>query len=70
MGWPMAFNLRNKIGADTTILICDVSEDALTRFEKKTEGMGPVRRIENGFQAAVEAVRLSKHFRLYTEVTC
>jgi 3-hydroxyisobutyrate/3-hydroxypropionate dehydrogenase len=57
MGWPMALNLRSKLGADTTMLICDVSEDALARFENKTQSLGPVRRVESGFQAAVEAVR-------------
>lgn len=57
MGWPMAANLRTKIGSSTTILICDVSEDALAKYEKQMDGKGPVRRIKNGYEAVQQAVR-------------
>jgi hypothetical protein len=57
MGYPMAINLRAGIDANTKLLICDVSEDALTRFQKDTEGKGPVEVVKNGFEAVQRAVR-------------
>ena len=57
MGYPMAVNLRSKIDSSKTLLICDVSEDALSKFEKQMEGKGPIRRVKNGFEAVQQAVR-------------
>lgn len=57
MGYPMAVNLRNGIDAKTKLLICDVSEDALTRFQKETEGAVEV--VKNGYEAVQQAVSLS-----------
>lgn len=56
MGYPMAKNLRAGLGKDKTLLICDVSKEALNRFQKETEGQGPVEVVDNGFEAAKAAV--------------
>ena len=55
MGYPMAVNLRSKMGADKTLLIADVSEDALSKFEKQMAGKGDIKRVKNGFEAAQQA---------------
>lgn len=59
MGYPMARNLRAGLGSDKTLLICDVNTDALERFmaEVSVLGRGPVRIVQNGFEAAKQAVR-------------
>lgn len=56
MGYPMAKNLRNGLDSAKTLLICDVSKDALNRFQAETAGKGPVEIVENGFEAARAAV--------------
>jgi 3-hydroxyisobutyrate dehydrogenase len=56
MGYPMAKNLRAGLGKEKTLLICDVSKEALDRFVKETEGQGPVKIISSGFEAAKAAV--------------
>lgn len=56
MGYPMAKNLRAGLSGRTTLLVCDVSKEALDRFRKETEGQGPVEVVENGFEAAKAAV--------------
>jgi hypothetical protein len=56
MGYPMAKNLRAGLGKDKTMLICDVSKEALDRFVQETQGQGPVEIISNGFEAAKAAV--------------
>ncbi|KAB5513601.1 NAD binding domain of 6-phosphogluconate dehydrogenase-domain-containing protein [Coniochaeta sp. 2T2.1] len=55
MGYPMAKNLRKGLGKDKTMLICDVSKEALDKFVKETEGQGPVEIVANGFEAAQRA---------------
>lgn len=57
MGYPMAKNLRKGLDNDRTLLICDVSKEAIERFQQETEGQGPVQVISNGFEAAKAAVR-------------
>jgi 3-hydroxyisobutyrate dehydrogenase len=57
MGYPMAKNLRAGLGLEKTLLICDVNVEALHRFKKETEGLGPVEICRNGFEAAKAAVR-------------
>lgn len=59
MGYPMAINLLNGLGPEKTFLICDVSEDALSRFQSESKGKAKatVKVIENGFEAAKSAVR-------------
>lgn len=56
MGYPMAKNLRSGLDATKTLLICDVSKEALERFQAETKGKGPVEVVENGFEAARAAV--------------
>lgn len=61
MGYPMAINLRTKLGPEYKLLICDVSSDALHKFqdemqEKKT---GPVEVVANGFEAVKAAVLIT-----------
>lgn len=56
MGYPMAKNLRAGLGPDKTLLICDVNDEALSRFKQETEGQGPVEVISNGFEATKAAV--------------
>ncbi|GAB7349607.1 hypothetical protein MBLNU459_g0293t2 [Dothideomycetes sp. NU459] len=55
MGYPMAVNLRKKMDPSHTLLVCDVSEDALLRFQTQMEGKGPVRTVTNGFEAVQAA---------------
>ena len=62
MGYSMAINLRSKVGSDTTILICDVSEDALSRFQAQMQGKGPIRVVKNGCEAVQQAVCFSWTF--------
>lgn len=57
MGYPMARNLRKGLGADHTLLICDVDEAALDRFQSESADDGPVRVVANGFDAVQDAVR-------------
>ena len=56
MGYPMAKNLRAGLGPEKTLLICDVSTEALDRFKKETAGGPPVEEVSNGFEAAKRAV--------------
>lgn len=46
MGYPMALNLRAGLSASQTLLICDVSTDALERFQKEVAATGNKGRIE------------------------
>ncbi|CBY01417.1 hypothetical protein IAQ61_003249 [Plenodomus lingam] len=55
MGYPMALNLRKGLDVSHTLLICDVSSDALTRFQKDAASMGPVEVIKNGYEAVQRA---------------
>lgn len=59
MGYPMAKNLRAGLGKDKTMLICDVSKEALDQFVRETQAQGPVEIVSNGFEAAKAAVRHS-----------
>lgn len=56
MGYPMAKNLRAGLEPTKTLLICDVSKEALDRFQAETVGKGPVEIVKNGFEAAKAAV--------------
>jgi 3-hydroxyisobutyrate dehydrogenase-like beta-hydroxyacid dehydrogenase len=51
MGYPMALNLRNGLDKSYTLLICDVSTDALTRFQKDAVGRGPVDVVHTSYDA-------------------
>ncbi|KAL4891997.1 NAD binding domain of 6-phosphogluconate dehydrogenase-domain-containing protein [Aspergillus ambiguus] len=52
MGYPMAINLRRHMDPGTTFFVCDISNDALTKFESKAQSGGPVLRVKNGAEAA------------------
>jgi 3-hydroxyisobutyrate dehydrogenase len=57
MGYPMALNLRKGLDPSYTLLICDVVQDAISRFQKEAEGKGPIEVIKNGYEAVQKAVR-------------
>lgn len=52
----MAINLRSRMDPEQTLLVCDVSEQAIKRFQEQTKGKGVVRVVDNGYEAAVGAV--------------
>ena len=52
----MAVNLRNGLSPEYTLLICDVNKEAISKFQKQVAGKGPVKVINNGFEAANAAV--------------
>jgi len=56
MGYPMAMNLRSKMNQSWKVLICDISEDAITKFQSENKGKGPIEVVQNGFAAAKAAV--------------
>ncbi|KAF2027320.1 3-hydroxyisobutyrate dehydrogenase-like protein [Setomelanomma holmii] len=55
MGYPMALNLRKGLDSAHTLLICDVSTDALTRFQHDAESQGPVEIVKSGYEAIQRA---------------
>jgi 3-hydroxyisobutyrate dehydrogenase-like beta-hydroxyacid dehydrogenase len=55
MGYPMALNLRKGLDDSHTLLICDVSTEALSRFQRDAEGQGPVSIAKGGFDAIQRA---------------
>jgi 3-hydroxyisobutyrate dehydrogenase len=55
MGYPMALNLRKGLHNTHSLLVCDVSSDALSRFQKDAEGQGPVEIVKNGYEAVKRA---------------
>lgn len=55
MGYPMARNLRKGLDDSHKFLICDVSSEALDKFQKETEGQGPVEVVKNGYEAVRQA---------------
>ena len=56
MGYPMAKNLRSKVGQDTTIYVCDVAEAAIEKFKEELKGTGPIEVVKTGKEAALAAV--------------
>jgi 3-hydroxyisobutyrate/3-hydroxypropionate dehydrogenase len=60
MGYPMAVNLRSKIDDDETLLICDLSDEAIIKFQSQMQGKGPVKVVKTGYEAALGAVGRSK----------
>lgn len=68
MGYPMAVNLFKGLDASKTLLVCDVSSDAVARFIAETGKAGSptaasVRVVENGFKAAQSAVSRAHYER-------
>ncbi|KAI5926252.1 NAD binding domain of 6-phosphogluconate dehydrogenase-domain-containing protein [Camillea tinctor] len=55
MGYPMAKNLLAGLGSEKTLLICDVSSDAIYRFQKEATGKATIKTVKNGFEAAQAA---------------
>jgi len=55
MGYPMALNLRKGLDDSQTLLVCDVSADALKRFQSDAEGKGPVEVVKSGYEAIQQA---------------
>ncbi|KAI1362957.1 hypothetical protein F5Y08DRAFT_329737 [Xylaria arbuscula] len=55
MGYPMARNLLAGLGPEKTLLICDVSAEALARFTTEAQGQANVKITSNGFEAAKAA---------------
>ncbi|KAJ2993451.1 hypothetical protein NUW58_g1842 [Xylaria curta] len=51
MGYPMAKNLLSGLGPEKTLLICDVSTNAIARFVKEAQGQATVEVVDNGFEA-------------------
>lgn len=71
MGYPMAVNLRSKMDPAHTLLICDVSDDALSKYQAQMQENGPVKVVSNGceaVQAAVSgSVRVVAHIAALTD---
>ncbi|KAI0871234.1 NAD binding domain of 6-phosphogluconate dehydrogenase-domain-containing protein [Hypoxylon argillaceum] len=55
MGYPMAKNLLSGLGPEKTLLICDVSTEALDRFVKEAQGQATVEVVGTGYEAAKAA---------------
>lgn len=55
MGYSMALNLRKGVDDSHTLLVCDVSTDALTRFQRDAAGYGPVVTVDGGYEAIQRA---------------
>ncbi|PNS20506.1 hypothetical protein CAC42_5956 [Sphaceloma murrayae] len=55
MGYPMAINLRKKMDPSHKLLICDVSKEALSKFQSEMSGSGPIEVVANGAEAVARA---------------
>ncbi|KXS94526.1 hypothetical protein AC578_4145 [Pseudocercospora eumusae] len=55
MGYPMAMNLRKKIASDRTLLVCDINQDAIKRFQDQTKSLGPVKVVDTAYEAFQQA---------------
>lgn len=56
MGYDMAVNLRTKVNRDTTLVVCDVNQEAIDRFRAEVMDHGPIEVARNGFEAIQKAV--------------
>lgn len=56
MGYGMAVNLRSKVGKETTLVVCDVNQEAIDRFKAENSDHGPIEVAKNGFEAVQKAV--------------
>lgn len=56
----MAVNLRSKMDPTSKLLVCDVSKDAVSRFQKEVQGKGSIEVVSTGAEAAKAAVRHSR----------
>ncbi len=55
MGYSMAVNLRSKLPTSQLLLICDVSQTLLDKFQKENASNGPIEVIPNGYEAIQRA---------------
>ncbi|KAH8806157.1 3-hydroxyisobutyrate dehydrogenase [Xylogone sp. PMI_703] len=55
MGYSMAVNLRTKMDPAATLLVCDVNEAAIEKFQRQMSGKGPIEVVKNGKEAASRA---------------
>lgn len=55
MGYPMALNLRKGLDSTYTLLICDVSPSALSKFQNEASNQGPIAVVQNGYEAIQQA---------------
>lgn len=56
MGYNMAVNLRTKMPKEKTLVVCDVSEAAISRFQEQMKDSGPVVVAKSRSQAIQQAV--------------
>ena len=61
MGYPMAVNLRRKLPKSATLFIAELNADAVNRFMKETEEMGPVQVASAPREVAEQSVRLPEN---------
>lgn len=57
MGYYMAVNLRNKIGKDKGMVVCDVNSEACERFLTETADAGSSSIVKTAREAVEAAVR-------------
>jgi len=55
MGYNMAVNLRTKMPKEKTLVVCDVSEAAISRFQEQMKDSGPVVVAKSGSEAIQQA---------------
>ncbi|KXT16174.1 hypothetical protein AC579_910 [Pseudocercospora musae] len=55
MGYPMATNLRKKIGSNRILIVYDINQAATNRFQLQTKGFGPVKIVGTAYEALQEA---------------
>lgn len=56
MGYPMAVNLRSKIGKEKKIVVCDINAAVCEKFKAEEWMHGPIEIVENGLKAIEVAV--------------
>jgi len=56
MGYGMARNIREKVGKETTLIVCDLNQEAIDRFKTESSDHGPIEIVKNGFEAIQKAV--------------
>ncbi|KAK5390412.1 hypothetical protein LTS13_000493 [Exophiala xenobiotica] len=59
MGYNMAVNLRTKMPKEQTLVVCDVSEAAISRFREQMKDSGPVVTAKTGSEAIQQACSYS-----------
>jgi len=56
MGYGMARNMREKVGKETTLVVCDLNQEAIDKFIAESSEHGPIEIVKNGFEAIQKAV--------------